>query len=59
MAVESQETMGEIIAELFEEYLRHYQDDALASVATAATINELLNALDEPPQSIVDDEQAA
>ena len=59
MAVESQETMGEIIAQLFEEYLRHYQDNELASVATAATINELLNQLDDPPRSERDEEQAA
>ena len=59
MAVASQETMGEIIAQLFEEYLRHYQDNELASVATAATVNDLLNQLDDPPRSEHGEDQAA
>ena len=59
MSVESQETMGEIIAQLFEEYLRHYDDKELASVATAATINELLNQLEDPPKTEPEEEQAA
>ena len=55
----SQETMGEIIAQLFDEYLQHYEDKDLASVATAATINELLSQLEDPPESLLEDEKAA
>ncbi len=35
-------TLGELIQALYEEYLALYGDDDLASVATAATVNELL-----------------
>ena len=51
MENEKQETMGEIIAQLFEDYLEHYQDKNLASVAAAATINEILASLDDPPKT--------
>ncbi|MBW1877881.1 MAG: hypothetical protein JRI25_17805 [Deltaproteobacteria bacterium] len=37
-----QTTLGELISLFYEEYLSLYGDSELASVATAATINELL-----------------
>ena len=54
-------SLGEVISELFREYLELYQDNDLASVATAATLNDLIAQLDEPPVSIVvpDQNQAA
>lgn len=35
-------TIGELISLFYEEYLAAYGDEELASVATAATINDLL-----------------
>lgn len=35
-------TLGELITLFYEEYLERYGDEELASVATAASINELL-----------------
>lgn len=35
---------GDLISLLYEEYLALYADEELASVATAATVNELLAA---------------
>ena len=42
-------TLGDLIHTLYEEYLAAYGDADLASVATAATINDLL--LDAAPAS--------
>lgn len=39
-----QAPLGELISLFFEEYLVLYKDEELASVAAAATINELLSA---------------
>ena len=36
-------TLGELISTLYEQHLATYGDEDLASVATAATINDLLN----------------
>lgn len=36
-------TLGEVISMLYDEYMEIYGDEDLASVATAATINNLLN----------------
>lgn len=36
-------TLGELITLFYEEYLTIYGDEELASVAAAATINDLLN----------------
>jgi len=41
-------TLGEVISSLYEAYLESYQDEDLASVATAATINDLLAEAAEP-----------
>ena len=35
-------SLGELISALYEEYLELYGDEDLASVATAATINDLM-----------------
>jgi hypothetical protein len=35
-------TLGQLIADLYEEYVEVSQDPDLAAVATAATVNELL-----------------
>ena len=35
-------SLGELISALYEEYMELYGDEDLASVATAATINELI-----------------
>jgi hypothetical protein len=40
-------TLGELISLFYEEYLALYGDEELASVAAAATINELLREQDE------------
>ena len=48
MSEEKEKLMGEIISQLFEEYLAFYKDKDLASVAAAATINDLLNSLEDP-----------
>jgi len=42
-----QTTLGELISLFYEEYLSLYGDSELASVATAATINELLQEVEE------------
>ena len=42
-----QTTLGEIIALFYEEFLALYGDEELASVATAATINDLLTQVDD------------
>ena len=36
--------LGELIAEIYKEFLAVYQDPELASVAAAAVINEMLQA---------------
>jgi hypothetical protein len=43
----NQTTLGELISLFYEEYLSLYGDSELASVATAATINELLHEYEE------------
>ena len=48
MSEKKEETVGEIIAQLFDEYLEHYEDEHLASLAAAATINDLLTRVIEP-----------
>ena len=58
MSETREESIGEIIAKLFDEYLEHYQDKDLAAVAAAATINEWLNSMENPPKAI-DDIRAA
>lgn len=35
-------SLGELITAIYEEYLALYRDEDLASVATAATINDML-----------------
>ena len=40
--------LGELITILYQEYLAVFKDEDLAAVAAAATINELLNAREEP-----------
>ncbi len=35
-------TLGELISVLYDEYMEIYGDEDLASVATAATINDLI-----------------
>ncbi|MEK7105289.1 MAG: hypothetical protein AAB865_01225 [Patescibacteria group bacterium] len=35
-------TLGELISTVYEEFLAHYEDEELASVATAAVINDWL-----------------
>jgi len=48
-------TLGDLIALFYEEYLALYGDEELASVAAAATINELLGEFEseseESPQA--------
>lgn len=36
--------LGDLIATLYDEFLAVYQDEELASLATAATVNDLLSA---------------
>ena len=38
----TQTSLGDLITTLYEEYMEIYGDEDLASVATAATINDLL-----------------
>jgi hypothetical protein len=40
----NQTTLGELISTVYEEFLARYGDEELASVATAAVINDLLTA---------------
>jgi hypothetical protein len=40
--MQTQTTLGELITLFYDEYLALYRDEDLASVATAATINEML-----------------
>jgi hypothetical protein len=48
-------TLGELISSLYEEYLKHYGDTDLASVAAAATVNDLLvRALGRPDEPEAD-----
>ncbi len=49
-------TLGDLISLFYEEYLALYGDEELASVAAAATINELLAERAECPE---DAEEAA
>ena len=49
-------TLGDLISLFYEEYLALYGDEELASVAAAATINELLADRAERPE---DAEEAA
>lgn len=46
--------LGDLITALYEEYLALYGDEDLASVAAAATINELLagSAVENPGEDI-------
>ncbi|MCA9569612.1 MAG: hypothetical protein KC656_17320 [Myxococcales bacterium] len=39
--MQTQTDLGELVLALYEEYLAIYEDDDLASVAVAATLNEL------------------
>lgn len=39
-------TLGDLISTVYEEFLALYDDEELASVATAAVINDLLAAAD-------------
>lgn len=39
-------TLGDLISTVYEEFLALYRDEELASVATAAVINDLLQAAD-------------
>ncbi len=41
-------SLGEIIATLYQEYLEFYGDEDIASVATAASVNQLLMDSVEP-----------
>ena len=38
----TQTTLGDLISVLFDEYMTIYNDEELASVAVAATVNDLL-----------------
>ena len=55
----NEQSIGDVIAKLFDEYLQHYEDEALASVAAAATMNDILNGLAEPPKAESDEEICA
>ena len=59
MAHGTQLSIGEIISNLFEEYLKEYEDEQIASVATAATVNKWLCELETPPPAVEEAEQAA
>ena len=59
MAKNNEQSIGEIISKLFDQYLEHYQDEDLAKVAAAATINDLLNDLAEPLMAEDETTQAA
>lgn len=49
-------TLGDLVALFYEEFLALYGDEELASVATAATINEILA---DQPKRPLDAEEAA
>ena len=56
--------LGELIAVLYDEFMAVYHDEELASLATAATINDLLNesAMDSrghPSLELTEREEAA
>jgi len=59
MSGKQEKSIGEIIAKLFDEYLEHYEDEALASVAAAATMNDILNSLKQPLLFTEDEETRA
>jgi hypothetical protein len=42
----TQTTLGDLISTVYEEFLALYKDEELASVATAAVINDLLASAD-------------
>lgn len=43
-------TLGEMIAEIYAEFLALYGDEELASVATAAVVNDMLATTDDQGQ---------
>ena len=43
----TQTTLGELISTLYDRFMEMYGDEELASVATAAVINDLLSAPEE------------
>jgi hypothetical protein len=59
MVNETQMSIGEFISNLFEEYLQVYEDEQMATIATAATVNEMICEMDTPPNAIEETEQAA
>ena len=50
--------LGELIASVYDEFLALYGDEELASVATAAVINDML-AENDARSTVVDEEVAA
>lgn len=54
-----EQSIGDVIAKLFDEYLLHYEDEHLASVAAAATMNDILNDLAQPLMVEEDEETRA
>ena len=55
----TESTLGELISVFYEEYLALYQDPDIASVATAATINDMLLDAEKTPQTPQQDVEAA
>lgn len=46
----TQTTLGDLISTVYDEFLELYHDEELASVATAAVINDLLASADDLAQ---------
>lgn len=48
----TQTTLGDLISTVYEEFLALYNDEELASVATAAVINDLLASADDEAHEV-------
>jgi hypothetical protein len=47
-------SLGDIIQQVYAEFLARYGDEELASVATAAVVNDLLASLPAPPDAVLE-----
>lgn len=55
----TESTLGELISVFYEEYLALYKDPDIASVATAATINDMLLDAERATETAQPDLEAA
>jgi hypothetical protein len=50
----SSTSLGELIQQIYAEFLARYGDEELASVATAAVVNDLLASRPAPPDAVLE-----